>query len=280
MKVVALDTDGSIRRQELSRNFAIETVDLTSVRSDLQFYAGARGRSAFRRATGHASRTRSIFLLGSGDFHHLTLLWLQTMTAPYFLVIFDNHFDCSAIGPKYHCGNWLYHAARLEFCRRILHCGATERPGIGATWFGTDYLRSKGKWTAMSGRDLGTAGGVQQFADTLAVENPTRLPIYVSIDKDVLSPEYAPGDWDNGQLAVADLRAMVTDLFRAYVLCGADITGEKGGSFHYAKRPLKNVLSSIEHRVCRDATPLPLSMERQRAVNIELLNALGADRVG
>ncbi len=279
LKALILNTDDTVVRQELDRSFAVETVDLLALRPGLQFYADRTARALFRKVVGRAP-TSHVCLIGSGDFHHLTLLRLERLAGPFLLVVFDNHSDCSSIGPRYHCGNWLYHAALLSGCRKVLHFGSTEHRGFTSACFGSGRLIRKGSWIETPGRDVTADSDIQRFAETLAGHNPERIPVYASIDKDVLCGEEAPGDWENGVLRLEQLRAMLEHLTRAYPVAGADITGEKGGAFHYPSRPLKNVLSRIEHRNCRDATPITTAIQKQRAVNCALLEVLGVDRVG
>ncbi len=279
MRAIILNTDNAVVRQELHRTFAVETIDLIALRPGLQFYADRAARAAFRKLVGRATADSDVWLLGSGDFHHLTLLRLERMADPFTLVVFDNHTDCSSMGPKYHCGNWLYHAAVLPGCRSVLHFGATEHRGFTSAWFGTRRLIEKGRWVETRGPSMAAESRIQPFAETIAAKNAQRIPVYVSIDKDVLREEEAPGDWENGLMGLEQLGQMLGHLAHAYPLAGADITGEKGGSFHYPSRPLKNLLSRIEHRYCRDTLPIAAAAEKQRGVNCALLDVFGVDRV-
>ncbi len=279
MKAVILNTDNSVTCQELERSFALDTVDLTDLRTGLQFYASNRARLAFRARVAVEAGSPVVHLFGSGDFHHLTLMMLEQLPGRFLLVVFDNHLDCSSFGPAYHCGNWLYHAAKQPNCRMVLHCGATDGDGFSRRYDGTRGLIRKGKIKQVSGPDMTGRGSAERFMQLLAVHNPEYLPVYVSIDKDVLLQEEAPGDWDNGVMSRVQLRGMLERIVRTYPLAGADITGEKGGAFYYPSRPLKNILSWIEHRNCSDATPFAVAIAKQHAINVSLLKAFGVERV-
>ncbi|HEY8342885.1 MAG TPA: hypothetical protein VIK75_07815, partial [Calditerricola sp.] len=50
--------------------------------------------------------------------------------------------------------------------------------------------------------------------------------VYLSVDKDVLSPEVAATNWDHGTLALADLLAWIACFRRHARVIGADIGGE------------------------------------------------------
>ncbi len=279
LKAIVLNTDNSVACQELNRNFSVGTIDLADLRTGLQFYADTKARSAFAARVAVNSSSPAVHLLGSGDFHHLTLMLLEQMANPFLLVVFDNHTDCSYLGPKYHCGNWLYHAALLPGCRMVLHGGATANEGLVSRCTGVRSLIRNGKLRQIAGRELVDGDSVQKFVHLLAAHNPERIPVYVSVDKDVLRQEESPGDWDNGVMSLLQLRGVLDHVKRIYPLAGVDITGEKGGTFYYPYRPVKNILSWIEHRDCRDATPFATAVGKQQAINRALLEVLGVERV-
>ena len=77
-------------------------------------------------------------LLGSGDYHHLTLALLQQHQTPLTLVLFDNHPDWMRPPHKYHCGSWVYTAARLPQIERILIIGLESGDLEGKNFLGGD----------------------------------------------------------------------------------------------------------------------------------------------
>ena len=55
--------------------------------------------------------------------------------------------------------------------------------------------------------------------------------IYISIDKDALSPTYAATNWDQGSLDVATLKELIADLAAGHKILGIDICGERARDF-------------------------------------------------
>lgn len=53
-----------------------------------------------------------------------------------------------------------------------------------------------------------------------------KLPIYISIDKDVLRPQEEITDWDQGNMSIAMLEAILRLLVRCHTIIGIDICGE------------------------------------------------------
>ncbi len=83
----------------------------------------------------------------------------------------------------------MYHAAQLPHCRKILHVGVTEGRGILSRSTGIRQLLNNGKLILLPGRDLTGPDCVETFIDAISFPGSVRLPVYVSVDKDVLARE-------------------------------------------------------------------------------------------
>ena len=55
--------------------------------------------------------------------------------------------------------------------------------------------------------------------------------IYISIDKDALSPTYAATNWDQGSLDIATLKEVIGGLATSHKIIGVDICGERARDF-------------------------------------------------
>lgn len=65
----------------------------------------------------------SVHLLGTGDYHYVSLFWLERVGEPFDLVLFDNHPDdqAGAFGEELlSCGGWVADVRKLPNCRRTL----------------------------------------------------------------------------------------------------------------------------------------------------------------
>jgi hypothetical protein len=68
---------------------------------------------------------RPFILFGSGDFHHLTALFIRQMKEPFVILSFDNHPDW-VVGPvHWSCGGWVNRALENPWYNRSL-CGVAE----------------------------------------------------------------------------------------------------------------------------------------------------------
>ena len=55
--------------------------------------------------------------------------------------------------------------------------------------------------------------------------------LYISIDKDALSTDYAATNWDQGSLSLEHTKAIIDALARNHKIIGVDICGERARDF-------------------------------------------------
>ena len=143
--------------------------------------------------------TGAFHCIGTGDYHYQTLFWLERLDEPFCLVLFDNHPDDQpgAFGGELiSCGGWVATARRLPLCRADV------------------WIRSA--------------------ADFPALDALPELPVYLSLDLDVLSADFARTDWDQGSMTLAELEGALRGLASRKRLLGVDLCGghtvQKGAS--------------------------------------------------
>ena len=174
-------------------------------------------------------------LYGSGDFHHLTALWVRHATGPLVLVSFDNHPDWDIRPPRWGCGSWVNRALELPAVKKISvwGCGNFE-----CWWprqlFGNRRAEREGRlevhpWADNRPiSDQARRGAIlranwrerfSRFAIALAGAD-----VYVTIDLDCLRAEEAVTNWESGRFTLEDLTWALTQLRGARVV-GGDICG-------------------------------------------------------
>lgn len=137
--------------------------------------------------------------IGTGDYHYQTLFWLERIAEPFSLVLFDHHPD--------------------------------DQQGA----FGEDLL-SCGGWVARA-RQLPAQHAdvwIRDAADFPALAALPDLPVYLSLDLDVLSTKYARTDWDQGTMTLEEMAGALQGLTASRRVLGVDLCGgntvEKGAS--------------------------------------------------
>ena len=169
---------------------------------------------------------------GSGDFHHVTLAFLGRIRGPFNLLVLDKHPDWMRGIPFLHCGTWLNHALRLPGLNRVYHCGGDLDFDNAYRWLAPwpDIVSGRvvvfparrrfvrGRWAGIATHPLLIAGLIHRGRAQPALhpyrDDLARFPLYVSVDKDVLTADDAAVNWDSGLLAAARGRDDPPDVSR------------------------------------------------------------------
>ena len=175
-------------------------------------------------------------LYGSGDFHHLTALWLRRVDQPVTLVSFDNHPDWDIRPPKWGCGGWINRALRLPQVQRVSvwGCGNFE-----CWWprriFGNRRAERKGRlelhpWADNRGRRARERRGAILRQDwqrrfLAFVKELSGDAVYVTIDLDCLRAEDAITNWESGCFSLDDLEWALRELRHATQIIAGDLCG-------------------------------------------------------
>lgn len=181
-------------------------------------------------------RLAPFLLYGSGDFHHLTALWLRRLTRPAVVISFDNHPDWDIRPPKWCCGGWVNRALELPNVRRVSvwGCGNFE-----CWWprqlFGNRRAERSGRlevhpWAdERPMKDRQRRGAIlrdkwrEHFE--LFVNNLGAADVYVTIDLDCLCAKEAVTNWESGRFTIVDLEWALAKLRDACRIVAGDICG-------------------------------------------------------
>jgi len=181
---------------------------------------------------------------GSGDFHHITAILLERALAAsgeaaVTVLHFDNHPDWVKFGPGAHCGSWVGKAARLPGVARVITIGvcsadlgdakqADLQPvldGLVEIYPYRSDFPAVALWTCNPGARSIEGLGEAEFTDFLPQRIETGA-VYITIDKDVLRPEDAGTNWDQGRTSLDLLQALLARALRGRRLIGADVVGD------------------------------------------------------
>ncbi len=168
-----------------------------------------------------------IHFLDSGNYHYLTRLFAGRIGMPYHLVLLDNHSDMqpSMIPELLSCGAWAKQLlAEDPHLEQMLLIGP---PQCALDEIEADKIE---KLLCVS-REEWQASGIPGLCRKLEKAGASRppfgsLPLYFSIDKDVLSETYARTNWDQGEMTLPELKAILQCLAQGRRVIGADICGE------------------------------------------------------
>ena len=226
-----LNLDDAWRNEPLG----LPVVDARKWGPELRFSAPPHLISEFYREC-ETHLASSFLLYGSGDFHHLTALWLRRVAEPVTLVSFDNHPDWDVRPPKWGCGGWVNRALELPKVKQVAVWGCgnfecwwphqifgnrrAERAGILEVhpWADERPVKDRQRRGAIlrgNWRDH-----FDQFVKELGGGS-----VYVTIDLDCLRAEEAATNWESGQFNVVDLEWALSRLVGSSRIIGGDICG-------------------------------------------------------
>ena len=203
---------GVYEKQDFYKDYSYELFNDRAL-NGVRGYMEDEARKYLLEEIKERSKLSSIHLLDSGNYHHLSRVYLDLIKEPFNLVVYDNHTDMqfSAFGNILSCGSWIADAYEtLHNLNKIIVVGANS-----------SYIEE-----CAFNKDRRVV-----FTDSISdVHLENLLPIYISIDKDVLSSNEFISDWDQGSMSLAALKKEMEFLIDRFRVIGTDICGEPDNS--------------------------------------------------
>ncbi|HOG25189.1 MAG TPA: arginase family protein [Bacteroidales bacterium] len=145
---------------------------------------------------------RAVHFLDTGNHHYITKFWTDRINTDFIMVVADFHHDMQP--PMFEdflsCGGWVRTALDTNpYLKQVLFIGVSE-----------DY-------TVM--------GNDSEIFRYPVMPNPS-LPVYISIDKDVLHKGIVTTNWDQGNMSFRQLQGIIKEIMHGYRVLGVDICGE------------------------------------------------------
>ena len=205
-------------------------------------------------------QTRSIqadfILFGSGDFHHLTSLFIRRIETPFIVVSFDNHPDWDIRHPKRACGSWINCALALPHVSSISVWGC----GNFECWppherYGNQRAVQNGQLSVhpwahnRSIADRCRNGAIQphtwreefkRFCESIQNSN-----VYVTIDLDCLTSGMMWTNWENGFFTPTDIIWALNKLRECTNIIAGDVCGAYSTPLYANRR--QRLLSESDH---------------------------------
>lgn len=191
------------------------------VRLDFRQLPGTDGYCSWEAAKAIKDRIKpfgphGIHFLDSGDYHYVSKFWTDMITEPFSLVLIDHHTDMqdSRIEGMLSCGDWV--KAVIEenkYLEKVIVVGV---PRESALKVDKELLSKVMFVTEQDFKDFVSGKKEPAYGKT----------IYISIDKDALSPEDAVTNWDQGEMREIDLRKFLFRQVERENVIGVDVCGE------------------------------------------------------
>ena len=164
---------------------------------------------------------KGIHFIDSGNYHYVSRLWLAKIQTPFCLLVFDNHTDMQlpAFGGLLSCGGWI--AASLEelpMLAQVVLVGPDEEAyaQVEPEFQQKVLFLSREKLASMTNEEK------KEFFENLSAD----LPLYISVDKDVLCTSDAATTWSQGDMRLEELKVFLEIVLERQQILGMDVCGE------------------------------------------------------
>ena len=181
-------------------------LDLSDVQGT-KLYVDSEGEKAVRERIRDFGSGGKVHLIDIGDYHYVTRLYLYEIREAFDLLVFDNHNDSKE--PEFEglrsCGSWIKDAV-------------SDMPD-----------------TLMSVKLIRGDKEVPYLKGSFDINRP----LYISIDKDILSEDTCPTNWDQGEMSLEELLSLLRTEAEGRELLGIDICGGVPGNAGASEREIR-----------------------------------------
>lgn len=160
---------------------------------------------------------QGLHFIDSGNYHYVTKFWIDKIKEKFNLIVFDNHSDMQkpAFNGLLSCGSWI--AQSLEnnpYIEKAILLGISkEQKSI----LDKKY---KEKLFCMDSEQI----RLNDFSHAPELDN--QYPVYISIDKDVLSRRIIETNWSQGDMKLVELKNILHGIIPKRKIIGIDLCGE------------------------------------------------------
>ncbi|WP_290733530.1 arginase family protein [Fibrobacter sp. UBA3806] len=264
---------GNSRLVSATSNAEILYIDCADI-SGTDCYCDDEAVETLRRRIADAGITNAhgIHFFDNGNYHYMSKIWTDMVQEPFSLVVFDHHPDMQAprFGNILSCGGWVKKVLEEnKFIGNVVIIGVADhlveeiREELSqagdtstldkVTFIKESEIRETGSPTSFS-RTPSSFSRMRESLRSPTESGMTEGRIYISIDKDALSPAYAATNWDQGSLDVAALKEIIAGLATSHKIIGVDICGERARDF-----------AGDEHHTVQEADALNSGLNRELA---------------
>lgn len=211
---------------------------------------------------------QGIHYIDSGNYHYITKIITDHITEPFGLVMYDHHTDMQIpmVPEMMSCGDWAGQTLiQNENLRQLVVVGPPE----------LDIEQTLESYSGSQSGRLLTFSAEDLHGDLL--ENKlklirTDLPLYISIDKDVLGTEYTETNWSQGDMSIDGLERLLS------VFLGGQVEEKNSDACRNDERNAGDIRHSriLGVDICGEIqTDIPVpeyleAEEKNEKVNIEL----------
>lgn len=217
--IVIMDFSGIYQEEQFYEGEQISWIDLSDISGTNCYCDGDAQAQILERMEKYP--VSGIYFIDSGNYHYMSRIGIGRVKEPFNLLVFDNHTDMQlpAFGGLLSCGGWI--ASALEEVQKLQEVwliGPDEEAygQVEETFKDRVHFLSRERLAEARQYMAEKKGSEEELIRSLEI--PANIPLYISIDKDVLCPEDADTNWSQGDMR---LETMVRCLECAVSRCKA-----------------------------------------------------------
>lgn len=184
-----------------------------------------------------------IHYIDGGNYHYLSKVFTDKLSQSFDLIVFDHHHDMQPplFGQILSCGGWIKEVLdNNTFLNQVVIVGVQDElitEDIRTQYTQVQFI-TENEIVALFGdisEDVDKDSVLLDKKNVLLCEKVVKYifdkiniqyPVYISIDKDVLSKEQYKTNWDQGILSIECLKSLLSLIANDYQVLGIDICGE------------------------------------------------------
>lgn len=180
-----------------------------------------------------------IHFIDSGNYHYMTRIWTDFIKDDFDLIVFDNHTDMQppAFGGLLSCGGWIASVlSENPHLHRVILIGPSEEDyqTVDEDLKQRVLFISREMLSAARTDKTDFSRILESYMESLFQEKKSSdrlLPVYLSIDKDILNKNEIQTNWSQGDMTFTELHLMLQTVLDRLIkenrkLLGLDICGE------------------------------------------------------
>ena len=216
-KTVIMDFSGVYKEEKFYERKDVRWMDFTKT-TGVNCYCTEEAEAEIKEKIKELDFS-GIHFLDSGNYHYLSKFWTEKIEKPFSLVVFDHHTDMqeASFWGLLSCGSWVRECILSnKYVKEVCVIGPPSKAFLECE---KEILE---KVIPINREDMGQ--DKSQWHEFL--KRNKDIPVYLSLDKDILSLEEARTNWDQGDTSFEEIKEWIYELFSQCFVLGVDVCGE------------------------------------------------------
>lgn len=240
--IVVMNLSGTYEKENFYKDADSKVIDCKEI-SGTNCYCDEEGARLLKNKIKDFTPD-GIHFIDSGNYHYISKFWIEKIKKPFDLIVFDHHTDMkeSMFLGLLSCGSWVKDVLDTNrYIKKVILIGPASKyiNQIEESYKERIIVIDEEKLKKMD---------MSNIAENLNIKEP----IYISVDKDILSENIVETNWDQGNLSLKELEQILKDFMENEEVIGVDICGEpeKGQAECYIDNNVNKELMNLALREC------------------------------